>query len=128
MNIIKYKAQFGEYTLPEGFKEELMKHPLDKQIKLYRYSHFFEFNQYKWYERNKQRLLIELNDEAIVSLIEDNNLIVGVIFKTFTSEAICFPEHTITYFYDCENNGAGYKEYEEFRSLVCVPYDYEDYN
>ena len=40
-------------------------------------------------------------------------------------QTACFTEYSVCTFYDCENNGGGYKEREDYICLAAVPENFE---
>lgn len=131
MDFIDYVPEMGSYTLPDGLRELLegktpeeqtdnfvmtMQHFAGKSLRFdckrpvpedLRYSHPLE------------------EDEYLQAIIVDKGFIVGARINDV--HLFVDRPHCVSVYYASDNNGAGYKEYEEYRYFVPLHKDVLQY-
>ena len=124
--IVAYQKSFGDYKLPDGLKEKLQGLPLEKQVDFFRTTEFWSFCNTGWTERRAQRGYVRVEDNSDVKgLIVDDGIIVGAMIQPYYGEPVpCFLDESVCTYYASDNNGAGYKEREDYTYFVAVSEDF----
>ncbi|MBQ2809384.1 MAG: hypothetical protein IJF11_00660 [Clostridia bacterium] len=123
MEIREYDKSLGAYTLPNGLREALEGKSLEEQIPYFRTATYCHYSNTFWSERTEKGNLRRIDEDGEVKeIIVDNGIIVGVMVKdyNFSKNIPCFVEEGVCTYYACDNNGAGYKEREDYFYLFAV--------
>ncbi len=125
--IVPYEKRFGEYTIPDELKEKLQGLPLERQLDFFRTTEFWSYCNTGWTERRAQRGYVRVEDDnSVKGLIVDGGVIVGVmITQYYGGDVPCFLNESVCTYYACDNNGAGYKEREDYTYFVAVSENFE---
>lgn len=127
MKTVNYEKSFGEVVFPEGFEELLKGKSIEKQMEYFRTSSRISHSNTGYGERISEsgyRLLSD--DEDVKSVIVRDGIMVGVMMSDDCGREVpCLPEERVCTYYDCDNNGAGYKERIDYTWLLCVPEGFE---
>lgn len=120
--IVPYEEAFGPYTLPEGFAETLKGLSIEAQMDRYRLSMNRTDAMTGWRQRTGGMWYVRLDEVRDVrALIVHGDALVGVMLEDYRGvEVPCFADERICTYYDCENNGAGYKTREDYVYLLCM--------
>jgi len=131
---IPYEEKYGAFTLPEGFAAELQGLTISRQARCYAwaeesivglYGKTLDFRALAAYcaeHTDKRKYLEPLRENE--TLIVKDGIVVGV---SMPSHGSCgepdkyFPGDRYCYDSDSDNNGAGYKERNYYKYLVCLP-------
>jgi hypothetical protein len=131
MDYVEYnKEKHGEPNYPEGFLELIEGLPVAEQLKFFRIGNGLYCDQ-PLMERRKNPYdysnPVE-QEEDVKSIIVNNGVIAGVIVKNCYSRLVaCMAENAyICYESDSELDGSGYKEYQYYNYLVCVPENFDE--
>lgn len=127
MRIINYEETFGEIKFPEGFEELLTNLTIEEQMEYYRTTDYSYYSMTDWRNRTWSAGYRQLEGNPYVSaLIVKDGLLVGVMMlNDCKREVPCLAEERVCTYYDCDNNGAGYKERIDYTYLVCVPKEFK---
>lgn len=118
MEQITYEESFGRIHWPDGFKEELEGKTIEEQLQCYGISTVYR-NPMSYHIINEKAVCRPLTENETRQIIVKDGLVVGIKY----GEKICLPYSLLFYDYDCDNNGAGYKESYTNYYLICVPYN-----
>lgn len=126
MKIIPYEERFGEVRFPEGFEETLQNLTLEEQMDRYRITLATTDASTGWRKRTSAWTYIKLTHPAVKALIVKDGILVGIMLNDHNDrETACLAEERICISYECDNNGAGYKERYTYAYFLCVPQDFE---
>lgn len=122
MKIVSYEPSFGEIKFPDGFEESLQNLTIEEQMNRYRITGFSRYGMTDWRERRFNGTTVRLDKSSDVkALIVRDGILVGVMMEDDNGrEVSCLPEQCVCTVYDCDNNGAGYKERATFAYLICI--------
>lgn len=136
MKVIEYKPEFGEYSLPSGLKEALTGKSIEEQMKYFGTACIPQFASQVGWEKSCDKEFLDRRfyklgaDEYVLGVIVDDGIIVGVEIDSYYSGngISLLKDHTygITVYEASDNNGAGYKEYTEYRFLIVFPKGYAE--
>ena len=138
MDIIDYVPEFGEYSLPEGLREELTGKTIEEQMRYFGTACFYDVAlSMGWGKpRNpemERRVYRMGQDEYVLGVIVDGGIIVGLYINSFRegNEVSLFKGFTggTCVYSASDNNGAGYKEAEWYRYplTLCKEFAETDY-
>ena len=119
--VIELKKDPAKIEWGEGYPEILKGKTLEEQMDYFRVSvhgvySWKSYGQVDFEQLRKYSHAIE-DDQYVEGLIVREGLLVGVLIK---GEQI-LPNYGVETYYACDNNGAGYKEYEEWAFFYCCP-------
>lgn len=123
MKTVEYTENLGKYTLPEGLFELLSGKSIEEQMNYFRTSGSYRLSNTYWSDRTEYSSLSRIDeDDEVKAIIVDNGIIVGVMVKdyNYSCEVACFVEDSVCTYYASDNNGAGYKEREDYFYLYAV--------
>ena len=123
MEIREYNEKYGKYELPEGLFELLSGKSIEEQINHFRTSESYHLSNTYWSDRTEYGSLSRIDeDKEVKAIIVDNGIIVGVMVKNYNTscDMACFVEDSVCTYYASDNNGAGYKEREDYFYLYAV--------
>ena len=122
MKIVSYESSFGEVKFPEGFEESLQNLTVEEQMTRYRITGFSRYGMTDWRERRYEGITVRLDKSSDVkALILRDGILVGVMMENDDGREVpCLAEECVCTYYDCDNNGAGYKERADYAYLICV--------
>lgn len=128
MKIVKYKESLGEYTLPEGFREQLDGLSIEEQLEYFRVSAVSTVEKTGWGTQTQKSAYKRLSEEKrVTGIIVDGEIVVGAMIKDFLGyESSCFFNKRILVYSASDNNGAGYTEVEDYLYLVAIPKNSEN--
>ena len=118
---VEYTEEMGEVIYPDGFFEKLAGLSIEEQKEHFRVSYSDQWVHTGWSERESN--MLKTLDECvdIEGIIIKNGYIVGVIVEdAWGKTRSVLPERGVTIDYECDNNGAGYKESSTELYLLCV--------
>ena len=127
MNIVN----IDEVIYPAGFKDTLEGLTIEEQILRFRICEEIDGEQsfFFWKDRREtdgEHYCRLDQDSDVYAVVVSDGLIVGVLMQDFfEKEYFCEPEQTVLSYCASDNNGAGYKEREDYKRLVCVSSDFE---
>ena len=127
MKIYQYEEKYGKYEFPEKLKQLLEGKTVEEQIKYFRTTEYWriankisfdmDINEY-----SEQHLKGILNNEYVEGVIVDNGVVIGLMVNGWYKELrTCFMNKSALIYSASDNNGAGYKEVEEYLYFVSVP-------
>lgn len=118
---VEYTEVMGEVIYPDSFFEKLAGLSIEEQKEHFRVSYSDRWIHTGWSER-ESTMLKSLNECAdIKDIIIKDGYIAGVIVEdAWGNTRSVLPERGITINYECDNNGAGYKESTIELYLLCV--------
>ena len=119
--VVELKKDPSAIEWGEGYPEILQGKSLEEQMDYFRVSYngtysWSSYGQVDFEQLRKYSHAIE-EDEYVTALVVYDGLLVGVVMK----ETQVLPNQGILTYYGCDNNGAGYKEYEEWGYFYCCP-------
>lgn len=118
---VEYAEEMGEVIYPDGFFEKLAGLSAEQQKEHFRISYSDRWVHTGWSER-ESTILKRLDECAdIEGIIIKDGYIAGVMVEDeWGKKRSVLPEHGIIIDYECDNNGAGYKESSTELYLLCV--------
>ena len=136
MKITDYSSDLGEYVLPEGLREVLVGKSIEEQMRYFGIACVPQFaSQVRW-DGPCDREFLDCRirkldaDDYVCGVIVDAGVIVGVeIESPYEGHKVSLLEdrtYGVCVYSASDNNGAGYKEYTEYRFLVVFPKGYVD--
>ena len=121
MKIYDYNQIFP-YTLAEEIREKLSGLTIEEQAKYFRTTEYGTYTRIPFSERIglEHTKTLEQTREFL-GVIVDGGIIIGVKLKCTGSEESCYEGCGVCTYYACDNNGAGYKEREDYTYVIAVP-------
>ena len=124
----KVDAVRVEIFWPEGFLESLKGKTLEEQMESYRIIQTCcrESTAYgKITAENKNTFGCSLDEYCgLKGLVVENGILLGVRIHSAWDHTglgkVVFPYWEVCTYYACDNNGAGYKEREDYAHLCCI--------
>lgn len=119
--IVEYQESMGEIVFPEGFEQTLVGLDLEAQVERFRTVDRDTYGMTDWRERTitSGGCRLELNYD-VRGLIVKEGMLVGVILCNDNGREVdCLVGECVCTYYDCENNGGGYKTRIDYTYLVC---------
>ncbi len=130
--LTEYREEMGEIRLQDGFIRELQGKSIPEQLHCYGWSKLKKLTEIPYTEL--EEYIKADHDEDYVSplqndrLIVKDGLVVGVVIgydvPGFTHAEYILPYGGYIYDSSSDNNGAGYKERDWWKHLVCLPYSH----
>ena len=124
--IVPYEESFGAYTFPAGFEETLKGKTIEQQMDCYRLTMSVTDANTDWRERTHGMWYVKLDRVSDVrALIVHGDTLVGILVEDDNGREVpCFADERVCTYYAQDNNGAGYKERDWYRYLICLPADH----
>ena len=139
---VEYTEEMGEVNWQEGFEQELAGKTVEQQAHCYGWSVDFLVGgsdaSYSTIpqlceETERYREHLEQLDPEYNKLIVKDGLVVGVTAPKYTydghtwvkTDRYLLPYKRYVYDSTSDNNGAGYKERDWYKYLICLPADHK---
>lgn len=120
-----YREKDGVIDWPDGFEARLEGKTLEQQMECYVITESISMSKRAYREITSEEIKMKCTRLAdckeIQKLIVRGKQLVGVVFKGYWHTARLMPYQSVCTYYDSENNGAGYKEREDYAYLICLP-------
>lgn len=124
-----YQESMGSILWPEGFAEELAGRTIPEQLHCYGWSKLMSLTEVPYteledYINAKRWEYSYLEPVKNTCLILRDGLVVGVVVVSGPHREYILPYKGYVYASTSDNNGAGYKETEWSKYLVCLPFSH----
>ena len=127
MKNVNYESRFGEYKMPSELYEQLKGLSIEEQLNYFRMSKSSIYTNTFWSSRTQTgNAHSVLDDENFRGVIVDKDIVVGVLIKDWCNyESSCLIDNCVCTYSSSDNNGAGYKERDDYTYFFAVPDSFE---
>ncbi len=127
--LIEYKEEFGEINWQEGFENELKGKTIEEQLHCYGWSDdirctepYTELEKITNESKYRKGSITPVQEQK---LIVKDGLIAGIMLCLGRVDKPIMPYRGYCYDSASDNNGAGYKEREWYKYLICLPFEHK---
>ncbi len=124
--VVEYVEKYGAFEFPDGFEARLYGKPIVEQAELFAMGGNACYSRSSYGEVDRESVMKRTErvceDYDVRAIIVKDGIMVGVMVRDCYGDIVpLFPYKSVCTYYSCDNNGAGYKEYESYNSLICLP-------
>lgn len=129
MKIYYYKDLYRPwpYTLSEGYREAMRGKSIEEQLEYLYFTDYYRvaektgFDKPAHDEYDKLYSVYDLGEKLLGVIIDDTDgTVIGIKVHCSGSDESCFINDSVCTYSASDNNGAGYKCYEEYIYLVAA--------
>ncbi len=114
----------GVYEMPAGLKEALRGKSVMEQLEYFRCTYSARVAEKTGYDlplhEEYKDLIIPTDLKTFLGVVVDDGIVVGIKIQSTGSQESCLVGKKVCSYFAEDNNGAGYKTYEEYLYLVSV--------